>query len=114
MLALVRPYLLHIALGVAALGIVVGGYYFIRHQGVVAAEREQREREMAAYKAAAERAQAIAKELEDNLARAKAEANQLNERLTDELQKSPVYRDCRVPADGVQLLQRALAGPAAR
>lgn len=114
---LLRPYLLQIGLGVLALAVVAGGYWLIRHQGVLAAEREQQAREiaayraqMAAYQATVEHANQVARDLEARLAQASAEQQKLNGRLKDELAKNAVYRECRVPADGVRLLRDARAG----
>lgn len=114
MITIIRPYASY-ALAIAmALGAAGGVYWYIRHQGVLAAEQAQREREVANYKAAAEHANQVALQLETKLAQAQAQAQEINERLNDELQKHPVYRECKLPADGVQLLNRALAGPGAR
>ena len=88
--------------------------WYIRHQGVAAAERAQREREVAAYKAETDKAYKVAQGLEQQLNKTRQQADELNERLKDEISKNGAYRACRVPSSGVQLLNRALTRPATR
>lgn len=110
----VVPYLAWIILGV----VVIAAVAFIRHQwieqGKTEAKLDAMAVEYAGYKADAENKFKVSAKLESDLAQSRAQAEELNERLKDEIAKNGVYRACRVPAGGVQLLNQALKPPSAR
>lgn len=106
----------YLSLAVIGIAMTVGVFLFIRHLGVQAAEHAQLEKDYQAAKDALTASQAeynrvnlIAQGLEQKLASAAVVERQLNERLKDEVAKNGVYRACRVPATGVQLLKDARA-----
>jgi len=110
-ITLLRPYLLQIGAVALAVALVIGGYWYIRHQGAVA---ERKEQELAALKdslaivlAQSAKNDAIAKDLEKRLADSAVKQHELNGRLKNEIAKNTVYRQCRVPDDGVHLLRDA-------
>jgi len=109
LLTLLRPYLRPILEVVAAVAVCAAIVAYLHHRGVVDAERAQKDREIAEYQAQVVKAHDVAEKLEQQLDAATTRANQLNERLKDELANNPVYHECRVPADGVRLLQDARA-----
>lgn len=120
LVGLVRPFIWQIIAGIMAVAALAGVYAYIRHQGVVAEQQKQAAREIAAYreqvesyKAGVEQANKMAKTLEAQLAEAAIKQQQLNERLRHELANNGIYRQCRVPSDGVRILRDARAGRAA-
>ena len=60
---------------------------------------------VAAQKSAQETAQAVALRLADMA----TQGAKITERVTHEVKTNTVYRDCRVPADGVRLLNDAIS-----
>lgn len=100
------PYLLGVGLALAGAG---GLYWYIRHQGVLAEREAVFRAQVAEYQAAVAKAQAISVDLETKLHHSRAEVTKLNGRLRHELGKDPVYRECVLPDDGVQLLDSAIA-----
>jgi len=112
--AFVAPYLAWIILGV----VVIAAVAFIRHQwieqGKLQTKYDALGAEYAGYKIDAENKAKVSAKLESDLAQSRAQAEQLSERLKDEIAKNGVYRACRVPAGGVQLLNEALKPPSAR
>ena len=112
MFALVRPFLPYLISGVLALTAVSGVYLYVRQQGVNAEREKQYKLQIENYKKSVEKANAVATVLESNLAAVEATNRQLNKRLNNELSKDPVYRECVVPADGLRLLNEAIANTA--
>ena len=114
MFALIRPFLPYVLAALAALVGVGGVYWYIHHQGVLAEQQRQREAEIRAYLAAVQHSSTVATELEAKLADLRKTNAKLQEELQHETNRDPVYRECRLPIDGVRILQRAFAGTTAR
>lgn len=113
MFIFLRPFLPYIIAAVVALAGFGGLYAWVRYQGVVAEREAQYKKDVERYKAAVAKAATISEGLEQKLAQTRAEVLKLNERLNDEVTNNPVYVECRVPADGVRVLNQALAGGSA-
>lgn len=116
-IALAKHYGVTAALWLVA-ALVAGGsltilYYQVKGKGKAECQAEFAAQVQAAKDAATTAANKRALELEAQLAQYRAQNQELNESLNHELAKEPVYRECRVPADGVRILNRALAGGAA-
>lgn len=105
LLRLTWPYLLA---AIAVFGVAA----YLRHQGAQAARDEAFRKEVAAYKAEAEKANQIAVGLEATLADLRNTNNQLNERLRNE--NDPVYTRCVTPDSGLRLYNAARQGTPAR
>lgn len=113
-IALARHYGPSVALWAGA-AMVVGGsltflYYQVKGEGKAECQAEYAAQVQAAKDAATTAANKRALKLEAQLAQSRAHNQELNESLNDELAKHTVYRECRVPADGVRIINRALAG----
>ena len=118
--SLPQQLILYVILAVIILITVIGGFFYIRHLGVAAEEQrqkiaglEEKMKEANATIAAAgvqlNRYDELSRGLEGQLAEARQKQQELNGKLKNEIAKQPVYRDCRVPADGVRLLRDAQA-----
>lgn len=111
--AYVKPYLV-IIIAVAVSGALTAGVYYIYHKGVIAEQNKQREKDVAAWTAAWKKSNDTALSLEKQLAQFRLDNEQLNERLTDEINRHPVYRQCRLPDGGLRLYNAARSGQSAR
>jgi septal ring factor EnvC (AmiA/AmiB activator) len=107
---LVRYAILALALSLAAVGV----YRYIRHQGVIAEREKQFKAQVEAYQNDVAKANEVAQKLEAQLEQLRLEKEKLTKDLRDETNRDPVYRSCRVPADGLRLLRRAVQSPATR
>jgi hypothetical protein len=93
---------------------LIGGLWYVRHLGVIAEREKQQAAIIEGFQKDVAKANAVAVELEAKLAEARAAQEKLTKELNDETNRNPVYRSCRVPADGVRLLRRAIQGTTAR
>lgn len=98
-----------IALVIAA----VAAFAWIRHNGAVSEREKQLRFSVAEYQRKTNEAQAIAKALEAQLELLRQDYEATKKELADEINK-PVYRDCRVPANGLRILRKAVEGKPAR
>jgi hypothetical protein len=99
----VNPWLL-----LAAAGVSVAAFFYGQHVGEQGAEAQKaREERIAkvAYDAGQDGAAAA-------IAKLKPRNVTIRQELAREIQTNTIYRDCRVPAGGVQLVNDAIAGQA--
>jgi hypothetical protein len=104
-----NPYAL-IAAGALAVGAFAGTFFYGVHIGKQGAEaQEARDERIAgiAYDAGQKGAAA-------EIAKIKPKNVTIRQELEREIQTNTVYSDCRVPADGVRLVNEALTGRAER
>lgn len=111
---ILRPFILPLVIALVASGAVTGAYFYAKHKGYAQCEADTKAEAALAAAAQVKEAQDKALALEAELEKQRKRADQLNESLNDEIANRPVYRECHVPADGVQLLQRALAATGPR
>ncbi len=102
--------MLRLYAAIGALLALLAAFAYVRHTGVVAAREKQFKADVEAYQKQAAKADSIARALEVELAKQRDAMDKLKEELQNETAK-PIYRDCRVPADGVRLLRKATSGP---
>ena len=107
MLALIRPILPYVIMAIIASLGVSGVYLYVRQQGVMAEREAYFRREAKQFQLDVAKANEVSAALEEKLASSQAEARKINERLNNELNKEPIYRECIVPDSGVQLLNDA-------
>lgn len=112
MIALLRPFLPYILIGLLGTVGVGGAYFYIRQQGVAAEREAQFLREIEAYKREVVKSQKVSRDLEVALASSRQQIRKINERLARELGKDPVYRECVTPDSGMQLYNATRAGTA--
>ena len=98
---------------IAVILTVLAAFFYVFHLGVTRQKEKQFRLEMKAYQEQAEKAARVAENLESELKKQRQKMEKLQEELNDETTK-PVYSQCRVPSDGVRLLQKAIAGSSAR
>lgn len=108
MLTISRTATLYILAILVAIVNVIGVYIYIRHQGVLAERQRQQELMLDEANKTIAKYNAEAKALEAQLAEMRDANDKLAKELEDETHKNPVYTTCRVPADGVRLLQQAV------
>lgn len=100
-----NPYVL-LALGAAAVSACGGAFFYGRSVGIDSAEAAAAREERVARIAYESGQQAAAAEI----AKIKPRNVTIRQELEREIQTNTVYRDCRVPADGVRLANEALTG----
>lgn len=103
----ITAYILIAVLTLCLTAVVV---YLIYNRGKIAAELEQRNKEVTAFQEQVTKADNLAKSLEAQLELMRVEKEKLNESLKDEIGKNAVYTTCRVPASGVRIINQARAG----
>jgi len=86
-----------------------------RMQAAIASKdaAEQKASHAAAMLAAYHEQAKVAAETEKTLEKIRAAAGKANESVRHEVQTKIVYRDCRVPADGMRILRRAITASGA-
>lgn len=92
----------------AAVGACIGAFFYGQHKGVQSAEAAAAREERIARTAfeAGQQGAAAA------IAALKPRNVTIRQEIEREIQTNTVYRDCRVPADGVRLANDALTGRA--
>lgn len=99
-----------IAAGAVAVGAFAGTFFYGVHVGEQGAEADQARDDRVA-KVAYEAGQKGAAEV---IAKLKPRNVTIRQELEREIQTNTVYSDCRVPANGVRLINEAIAGGAER
>lgn len=96
----------HIITAALALGTVGGAFFYGQHVGVQGEKAKQADIEETRREteAAAQRGAAAA------IAKIKVQNTTIKQELEREIETHVVYRDCRVPADGVRLANEAITG----
>lgn len=101
----------YIATAALAIGTVSGAFFYGQHTGTTA-ERAKQADISEAMRRTEEAAQRGAAEV---IAKIKPQNVTIRQELEREIQTNTVYRDCRVPADGVRIVNEAITGrPAQR
>ena len=98
---------------IAVLVAVLAAFFYMFHLGVTRQKEKQFRLEAQAYQQQVEKAARVAENLEEELQKQRQKMQKLQEELNNETTK-PVYSQCRVPSDGVRLLQKAIAGSSSR
>jgi len=98
----------------AASAVVWGLFAWSKHQGAEHEREKQRAAQLESFRRDALRANSLALDLEQQLAKMRAANDQLTEELKDETNRDPVYRECVVPADGLRLYNASRQGAPSR
>lgn len=89
-----------------AVGTVAGAFFYGQHTGVTTEKARQADVEQAITKTREAAQQAAA----EAIAKIKPQNITIRQELEREIQTNTVYRDCRVPADGVRIINEAITG----
>ncbi len=88
---------------------LVAAFMMVRYVGVLSTREKQAKAALVDYQNQAKAAYEASKALEQELADIRRQYDKINKDLQNETKANPVYGECRVPANGLRILQQAVA-----